>query len=80
MPKHSHFYKLCFPISRKEGSIIERTVNPNGDIAITHYNILKEQGAYIVTLGNRILRTETAGFTATALIQYELGDLGGKLL
>ena len=33
---------LCFPISRKEGSI-ERTVNPNGDIAITHYNILKEQ-------------------------------------
>ncbi len=34
---------LCFPISRKEGSIIERTVNPNGDIAITHYNILKEQ-------------------------------------
>jgi len=41
---------------------------------------LKEQGAYIVTLGNRILRTETAGFTATALVQYELGDLGGKLL
>lgn len=34
---------LCYPISRKEGSIIERTVNPNGDIAITHYNILKEQ-------------------------------------
>ena len=34
---------LCFPISRKEGSIIERTVNPNGDIAITHYNILKDQ-------------------------------------
>ena len=30
---------LCFPIC----SIIERTVNPNGDIAITHYNILKEQ-------------------------------------
>lgn len=34
---------LCFPISRKEGSIIERTVNPNGDIAITHYDVLKEQ-------------------------------------
>lgn len=34
---------LCFPISRKESSIIERTVNPNGDIAITHYNVLKEQ-------------------------------------
>lgn len=37
------FDTLCFPIARKEGSIIERTVNPNGDIAITHYNVLKEQ-------------------------------------
>ena len=34
---------LCFPIARKEGSIIERAVNPNGDIAITHYNVLNEQ-------------------------------------
>ena len=40
---------------------------------------LKEKGAYIITLGSRILRTETAGFTATALVQYELGDLGGNV-
>ena len=40
---------------------------------------LKEIGAHIVTLGNRILRTETAGFTAASLIQYELGDLGGVI-
>ena len=39
---------------------------------------LKENGAYIVTLGSRILRTETAGFVATSLVQYELGDLGGN--
>ena len=38
---------------------------------------LKNNGAKIVTLGNRILRTETAGFVAASLIQYELGDLGG---
>lgn len=30
-----------------------------------------------VTLGPRILRTETAGFVAAAIILYELGDMGG---
>ena len=55
-------------------------IGPEGGFEEEEINILKEQGAYIVTLGNRILRTETAGFTATALIQYELGDLGGTLL
>lgn len=29
------------PISRKECSIIEREVNPNGDVAITHFNVIK---------------------------------------
>ena len=32
---------LNFPIARKEGSIIERCVNPNGDPAISHYDVLK---------------------------------------
>ncbi len=54
-------------------------IGPEGGFEELEIDTLKEQGAYIVTLGNRILRTETAGFTATALIQYELGDLGGKL-
>ena len=55
-------------------------IGPEGGFEEEEIHELKEQGGYIVTLGNRILRTETAGFTATALIQYELGDLGGKLL
>lgn len=54
-------------------------IGPEGGFEENEINSLKEQGFYIVTLGNRILRTETAGFTATALIQYELGDLGGSL-
>lgn len=33
---------LNFPIARKEGSIIERTVTSDGDSAITHYNVVKE--------------------------------------
>ena len=35
-------YTLNFPIARKEGSIIERTVSSAGDSAITHYKVLKE--------------------------------------
>ena len=33
---------ITFPIARKENSIIERCVSSNGDIAITHYKILKK--------------------------------------
>lgn len=52
-------------------------VGPEGGIEEDEIIKLKEKGAHIVTLGSRILRTETAGFVATSLIQYELGDLGG---
>lgn len=52
-------------------------VGPEGGFEEEEINKLKDEGAYIVTLGSRILRTETAGFVATSLIQYELGDLGG---
>lgn len=34
------------PIARKENSIIERCVDINGDIAITHYNVLKSNLNY----------------------------------
>ena len=53
-------------------------VGPEGGIEEEEIEQLKEKGAHIVTLGKRILRTETAGFVATALIQYELSDLGGN--
>lgn len=52
-------------------------VGPEGGFEESEIITLKDKGAHIITLGSRILRTETAGFTATALVQYELGDLGG---
>mgnify|MGYP004669048667 CR=1 FL=1 len=53
-------------------------IGPEGGFEEEEITKLSDAGAYIVTLGRRILRTETAGFTATALIQYELSDLGGN--
>lgn len=54
-------------------------VGPEGGFEEDEIIRLKEDGAYIITLGSRILRTETAGFVATSLVQYELGDLGGNI-
>ena len=34
------------PISRKEGSIIEREISLNGSTAITHYKVLEESKSY----------------------------------
>ena len=61
----------------KMGMTVGIFIGPEGGIEEDEILKLKEIGAHIVTLGNRILRTETAGFTAASLIQYELGDLGG---
>jgi len=67
---------------RKNGTINEVKkigimVGPEGGFEEEEINKLKDEGAHIITLGSRILRTETAGFVATSLIQYELADLGG---
>ncbi|ERK31629.1 16S rRNA (uracil(1498)-N(3))-methyltransferase [Clostridium intestinale] len=53
-------------------------IGPEGGFEEEEIEKLKDNGAYIVTLGPRILRTETAGFVCGALLQYELGDLGGN--
>ena len=34
---------INLPIARKEGSIIERQVDSDGDVAITHYEVLEER-------------------------------------
>ncbi|MCY6371821.1 16S rRNA (uracil(1498)-N(3))-methyltransferase [Clostridium ganghwense] len=53
-------------------------IGPEGGFEEEEIAALKEINAHIVTLGPRILRTETAGFTCLSLLMYELGDLGGK--
>lgn len=52
-------------------------IGPEGGFESSEIYALKDLGAYIITLGPRILRTETAGFVCLAQIMYELGDMGG---
>ncbi len=52
-------------------------IGPEGGIDEEEVLALTEGGAKSVKMGPRILRTETAGLTAVALVQYAIGDLSG---
>lgn len=66
-------------VRNKEIKDVAIIVGPEGGFEESEIQSFKDLGAYIVTLGPRILRTETAGFTALSLLMYELGDLGGNI-
>lgn len=51
-------------------------VGPEGGFSKNEVNEARDAGFVSVSLGNRILRAETAAITMTAIVQYELGDLG----
>lgn len=59
-----------------EGNKINLVIGPEGGFEEYEIDELKDIGASIVTLGPRILRTETAGLVSSTIILYELGDLG----
>ena len=52
-------------------------VGPEGGFSAKEVALCQSRGAYIVTLGPRILRTETAALTGVSIVMYEYGDLGG---
>lgn len=71
--------KLVENIEKENINKVAIVIGPEGGFEESEILKLTEIGASIVTLGPRILRTETAGFTCLSLIMYELGDLGGVL-
>lgn len=58
------------------GNKIHLIIGPEGGFEPEEIEELKSIGAHIVTLGPRILRTETAGAVAATILLYEFGDLG----
>ena len=51
-------------------------VGPEGGFAPEERQLLAKHQAHAVTLGPRVLRTETAGMTMLTVMQYLWGDLG----
>ncbi|MGI6224640.1 MAG: 16S rRNA (uracil(1498)-N(3))-methyltransferase [Peptococcales bacterium] len=63
----------------KENTELEHitlVIGPEGGLSRQEVKQLLARGASTVTLGPRILRTETAGLAALIMVLYELGDLG----
>ena len=56
---------------QKENLKIAIVIGPEGGIDKTEIEILKDAGANIVTLGNRILRTETVAINMLSIMMYE---------
>ena len=52
-------------------------VGPEGGLTADEIEDAKSRGIASVSLGPRVLRSETAAMAAVAAIQYELGELGG---
>ncbi len=52
-------------------------IGPEGGFALDEVEAAKRWGAIPVTLGPRILRTETAGLAVATIILYHYGEMGG---
>lgn len=62
--------------SQKRFAIV---IGPEGGFSLAEAEFAQKLGIPSVSLGNRILRAETAAIAAMAIIQYEKGDLGGRM-
>ncbi|MBO8168819.1 MAG: 16S rRNA (uracil(1498)-N(3))-methyltransferase [Thermoanaerobacteraceae bacterium] len=57
---------------------IALVIGPEGGLTAEEVALAVSFGAIPVSLGQRILRTETAAIAAVAIVMYQLGDLGGQ--
>lgn len=74
------FKDLIKSLSSEEKSSIKKVgiwIGPEGGLDEEEVVRAIENKIYPITLGPRILRTETAGLVTLSLVMYELGDLGG---
>ena len=67
--------KVLLAIQNREEILL--IIGPEGGIAEKELKAAELAGAQTFSLGNRILRTETAGLVSATAILYETGDLGG---
>lgn len=62
----------------REAARVAVVIGPEGGFSLAEAALAKELGVAAVSLGTRILRAETAAISAAAIVQYEMGDLGGR--
>jgi 16S rRNA (uracil1498-N3)-methyltransferase len=62
--------------SGSKPSTVAVAIGPEGGFDLDEVKTAQDNGFAVVSLGSRILRTESAALAALTLIQYEWGDLG----
>lgn len=62
-------------IQKDRFDFVNLIVGPEGGFSKEEIESLKEQGAHSASIGNRILRAETAALALVSILQYEKGDL-----
>lgn len=72
--KENTLKKVLSAFKEKENIKVAVIIGPEGGIDKEEINIAKENGFISVTLGKRILRTETAPLVISSNILYELED------
>jgi 16S rRNA (uracil1498-N3)-methyltransferase len=60
-------------LSDMHSGTISLVVGPEGGLEASEVADVQQAGGYAVSLGSRILRTETAAIVGAALIQHETG-------
>ena len=70
--KNTTLKQVLKQIDKKKKIKIGIIIGPEGGIAEKEAQLLQNAGAKIITLGNRILRTETVGLVMTGILMYEL--------
>ena len=61
----------------KDVKTVAYLIGPEGGFDKSEIELLEENNIKIVTLGTRILRTETAGEAVLSMVMYEIGDING---
>lgn len=64
-------------LSEQQGKNYLLLVGPEGGFSAKEVALCENHGVSVVTMGPRILRTETAALAGVAIVMYEYGDLGG---
>lgn len=62
-------------LSKKDIKTVGFLIGPEGGFDIAETEKIRNAGIATVTLGKRILRTETAGEAVLAMTMYEIGDI-----
>ena len=64
-------------LEARQASCYLLVIGPEGGFSNREVALAEEKGACLVTMGPRILRTETAAVAALTAVMYHHGDIGG---